>query len=63
MKLFLPAFFHFSYHEEKKRQQEGLISFIMKALPVAALFATGAFIFHSIWLAFGWLFFTMIMAL
>ncbi|WEZ72186.1 YndJ family transporter [Bacillus altitudinis] len=60
---FLPAFLHFFYQEEKKRQQEGLIGFIMKAFPVAALCATGAFIYHSLWLALGWLFFTMILAL
>ncbi|MDG3043568.1 YndJ family transporter [Bacillus sp. B6(2022)] len=35
----------------------------MKAFPLAALCATGAFIYHSLWLALGWLFFTMILAL
>ncbi|AOZ90397.1 hypothetical protein BK049_17740 [Bacillus xiamenensis] len=60
---FLPAFLHFFYQEEKKRQQEWLIYFIMKAFPAAALCATGAFIYHSLWLALGWLFYTMILAL
>ena len=59
---FFPLSYTF-YQEEKKRQQKGLIGFIMKAFPVAALCATGAFIYHSLWLALGWLFFTMILAL
>ncbi|MBD3858490.1 YndJ family protein [Bacillus sp. 28A-2] len=60
---FLPAVIHFFDQEEKKRQQEVLIGFIMKAFPVAALCATGAFIYHSAWLAAGWLFYTIILAL
>lgn len=59
---FLPAVLHFFDQEGKKRQQ-GLIGFIMKAFPLAALCATGAFIYHSAWLALGWFFYTIILAL
>nr|WP_257215525.1 YndJ family protein [Bacillus pumilus] len=60
---FLPALLQFFNQEGEKRQQGALIGFLMKAFPLAVLCATGAFIFHSAWLAAGWLLYTMVLAL
>lgn len=60
---FLPALLH-SFNQEGRERHEGvLIGVIMKAFPVAALCATGAFIYHSAWLSFGWLLYTMALAI
>lgn len=60
---FLPAGLHFFEKEGKSQKPGVLIGFLMKAFPLAALCATAAFIYHSVWFASGWALYTFLLAL
>lgn len=59
---FLPAILAFFVKEERE-SKPGLLGFLMKAFPLAALCATTAFIYHSALFASGWFLYTILLAL